>query len=93
MTAADDYPSLAEFASRPSGRQVWLIDRRVEARAALAEIDRLRAALRWALDCGAYDYQAGVVYNCGCGCCAEKVPVPVDLRDVFAAAAEQENDR
>ena len=43
MTAADSYPLLADFASRPSGHVATLNAKRREARAALDEIERLRA--------------------------------------------------
>lgn len=45
MTARDDYPLLADFADRPSGRDRALIAKRIEARLALDEIDHLRAAV------------------------------------------------
>ena len=43
MTAADSYPLLADFASRPSGHVATLNAKRREARTALDEIERLRA--------------------------------------------------
>lgn len=59
MTAADDYPLLADFASRPSGHVATLNTKRREARAALDEIERLRTQLDSAYQVG---WEAGVAY-------------------------------
>lgn len=55
----------------------------------MTKVQRLQAALRWALEEGArnVDYGNGLEFrDCGCGCCSSSTKPPEELRAVIVEA-------